>query len=178
MEGGQTSLLEARRYASDCACYLLPYERCRLLVTTAEGDSYVVLALAATENGINLEYRKLPHRPTQPDLAKAARQQDRVNSAQKLSGLGQAVAMYAADNNGKLPGTLQKLKPYIEHDFQWLVENVRYLGKGQESKEPDTPIAYDKTLLEKGNGTNVLFIDGHVEFLTPEELKTSHWKKR
>jgi prepilin-type processing-associated H-X9-DG protein len=274
MEGGQASLLEARRYASDCACYLLPYKPCRLLVTTAEGDSYEVQALAATENGINLEYRKLLHRPGQPDLAKAlelskglyglyqgvveaiekddtdtalllvdqlitngrafeqmvkgtsaevhvkaggpvleelrealqqkqmdrakslidafnqigppissavekaAEQQGRQNSAQQLSGLGKAVAMYAADHNVKLPGTMQELKPYVGDDFQWLVENARYLGKGQESKAPDTPIAYDKTLLEKGNGTNMLFLDGHVEFLTPEELKTSHWKKR
>lgn len=245
--------------------YLLPRFPCRLLVTTAEGDSYEVQALAATENGINLEYRKLPGRPGQPDLAKAlelaeglyelyqgvvtaienkdtdtalllvdqlitngrafeqmvkgtsaemyvkaggpvleelrvalqqkqmdrarslvnvfnqigppissaleraVEQQERVNSAQKLSRLGKAVVMYANDHNGKLPSTLQELKPYIG-DFQWLIENVRYFGKGQESKEPDTPIAYDKTLLEKGNGTNVLFKDGHVQFRQAEEL--------
>jgi prepilin-type processing-associated H-X9-DG protein len=324
MEGGRASLLEARRYASDCACYLLPYKPCRLLVTTAEGDSYEVQALAATGDGINLEYRKLLHRPVpmapvetgkrkvflpecdtttydlldlasgriinsepggemldvkdpdgkgniyfdrnskgdwlaslrgtrmqlrtdgnlsspepellsrgiaayyalreipcqylvttaqgdkyelkvlsietgdkpgvyleywksaalpvapvkitavlrpaQPDLAKAAHQQERVNSARKLSGLGKAVAMYAADNNGKLPDTLQELKPYVGDDFQWLLENVKYLGKGQKSGEPDTPIAYDKTLLEMDNGTNMLFLDGHMEFLKTERL--------
>jgi prepilin-type processing-associated H-X9-DG protein len=315
MEGGQISPLAARRQASDCACYQLPYKPCRLLVTTAEGDSYEVQALAATGDGINLEYRKLLHRPvpmapvetgkrkvflpldlasgriinsepggemldvkdpdgkgniyfdrnskgdwlaslrgtrmqlrtdgnlsspepellsrgiaayyalreipcqylvttaqgdkyelkvlsietgdkpgvyleywksaalpvapvkitavlrpTQPDLVKAAHQQERVNSARKLSGLGKAVAMYAADNNGKLPDTLQELKPYVGDDFQWLVENVKYLGKGQKSGEPDTPIAYDKTLLEMDNGTNMLFLDGHMEFLKTERL--------
>ena len=254
--------------SEDVTGYLLPRFPCRLLVTTAEGDSYEVQALAATENGINLEYRKLPGRPGQPDLAKAlelaqglyglyqgvvqaienqdtetalsfvdqlitngrafeqmvkgtsaemyvkaggpvleelrvalqkkeidrarslvnvfnqigppissaleraVEQQERVNSAQKLSRLGKAVVMYAADNNGKMPATLKELKPYLGgDDFKWLIENVRYFGKGQESKEPDTPIAYDKTLLEKGNGTNVLFLDGHVGFLTPEELE-------
>jgi prepilin-type processing-associated H-X9-DG protein len=78
--------------------------------------------------------------------------------------------MFANDNNGKMPAALQELKPYVGDDFQWLVENVTYVGKGQERKEPDTPIAYDKTLLEKGNGTNILFLDGHVEFRQAEEL--------
>jgi len=31
-------------------------------------------------------------------------------------------------------------------------------------------IAYDKTLLKKGEGTNVLFLNGFVKFCRPEEL--------
>ena len=90
----------------------------------------------------------------------------------RLHILGIAVVTYADEHNGMLPNTLQELKPYIEHDFQWLVDNVEYLGKGKSTADaPDTVIAYDKTLLEKGQGTNVLFLDAHVEFLKAERLE-------
>ncbi|MHC4500517.1 MAG: hypothetical protein ACYS21_15565, partial [Planctomycetota bacterium] len=36
---------------------------------------------------------------------------------------------------------------------------------------PDAVLAYDKTLLEKGEGTNVLFNDTHVAFTRPEQLE-------
>jgi len=70
---------------------------------------------------------------------------------------------------------LQALKPYVanEQDFQWIVNNVEYLGKDKNYRpnQPRIPVAYDKTLMEKQSGTNILFLDGHVEFLTPARLK-------
>jgi len=98
-----------------------------------------------------------------------------AESGEKLKQLGLVVAMYAEDNDKKLPDTLEVLKPYIanEQDFLWIVNNVEYLGQGksrQAGKTGSTPIAYDKTLLGKANGTNVVFLDGHVEFLTPQRL--------
>jgi len=99
----------------------------------------------------------------------------RSESAEKLKKLGLAVAMYADDHNSKLPDTLQKLKPYVvnEQDFQWLLDNVVYLGKGRTDStiRPNTMLAYDKTLLAEGEGTNVLFGDLRVAFRTPEQLK-------
>jgi len=100
----------------------------------------------------------------------------RVESAEKLKRLGVAVIMYADDHDDRLPDTLQALKPYIadEQDFQWVVNNVKYLGKGKNlywHKPWSTPVAYDKTLIEKQSGTNVLFLDGHVEYVQAERLE-------
>ena len=75
----------------------------------------------------------------------------------------------------KFPQTLDELEPYFNDKeiFSWLLKNVEYLGLDLERDKVDiskTPIAYDKTLLKKGEGTNVLFVNGLVEFCRPEEL--------
>jgi prepilin-type processing-associated H-X9-DG protein len=179
LRGGKARLLQEGRLANleifgqmeDSTAYKLPTTPCRLVVTTAEGNAYEVkvLSVEGDKTGVHIEYWKSAGALAGFTGAVAVLHAD---PAVKLSRLGQAVAVYAADNNGKMPATLKELKPYLGgDDFKWLIENVRYFGKGQESQEPDTPIAYDNTLLEKGNGTNVLFLDGHVGFLTPEELK-------
>jgi prepilin-type processing-associated H-X9-DG protein len=153
------------------AYYALREIPCQYLVTTAQGDKYELKVLSietGDKPGVHIEYWKSAGAPLGLTGAVAVLHAD---PAVKLSRLGQAVAVYAADNNGKMPATLKELKPYLcGDDFKWLIENVKYFGKGQESQEPDTPIAYDKTLLEKGNGTNILFLDGHVEFRQAEEL--------
>jgi prepilin-type processing-associated H-X9-DG protein len=108
--------------------------------------------------------------------AKDQELQERAESAGKLKKLGLASAMFANEHNSKLPDNLQELEPYIgkKQDFQWILENVEYLGKGKKvvgSLRFTTIIAYDKTLLVEGKGTNVLFGDSHVEFKVPEKLK-------
>lgn len=97
----------------------------------------------------------------------------RVKSALKLQELGKACIIYANDNEEKYPDTMQQLQQdfYNGKDLEWLMENVEYLGKGKTARgKPDTVLAYDKTLLQTGNGTNVLFNDGHVSFEKPEKL--------
>jgi len=99
----------------------------------------------------------------------------RVLSAEKLKRLGLAVVMYADEHDNKLPDNLQVLKPYIadEQVFLWVLNNVEYLGQGKNLKVSTpgrTPIAYDKTLSEKHAGTNVVFLDGHVESITSEKF--------
>lgn len=98
----------------------------------------------------------------------------RIESARKLQALGRALLIYANDNEDKYPDTLQEAKLYLqqEGDLQWLLENVEYLGKGKTiAVQPDVPIAYDKTLLAKGGGTNVLFNDSHIAFVRPKRLE-------
>ncbi|MHC4537020.1 MAG: secretin N-terminal domain-containing protein, partial [Planctomycetota bacterium] len=101
---------------------------------------------------------------------------ERVLSAHKLKLLGLAVAMYADDHDRQLPDTLKQLKPYIanKQDYLWLQDNVEYALNEEETKyrpnRPHIPVAYDKTQKEKQSGANVLFLDGHVEFLTPQRL--------
>jgi prepilin-type processing-associated H-X9-DG protein len=97
-------------------------------------------------------------------------------STEKLKQLGLALAIYAADNDSKLPETLDILKPYLANEKIrfWVQNNVVYLGKGRSRKEntlSKIPIAYDKSLLKSQQGTNVLFLDAHVEFLETERLK-------
>jgi len=97
-----------------------------------------------------------------------------AESVSKLKQLGLAVAMFAGDHDSKLPDTLQELEPYVgnKQDFRWILDNVEYLGKGKKARTPlDAIIAYDRTLLKKGNGTNVLFNDHHVAFRTPKQLE-------
>lgn len=93
------------------------------------------------------------------NLAKA-----REESAKKLKRLGLALFMYASQHEEKYPDTLQELQRRVD-DLKWFLENVEYLGKGKTTTDvPPTPVAYDKTLLEKGTSTNILFNDGHVLF--------------
>jgi len=95
-------------------------------------------------------------------------------SAEKLQILGKALIIYANDDDAsRYPNTLPEL---VEGDYmsrallEWAAENVEYLGKGKGAADPPgTPIAYDKTLLEKGDGTNVLYNDSHVAFVEKGE---------
>jgi len=101
---------------------------------------------------------------------------NRVESAQKLRQLGKAVLIYANDDAGNyFPENLQKLRDgdYIDATaLKWFSENVEYLAKGKTAAAPpDMILAYDKSLLLKGGGTNVLFNDSHVAFEGPERLR-------
>lgn len=97
----------------------------------------------------------------------------RQESAKKLRKLRQMLDKHAAGNNEKYPIILDELKPYDDESLlPWLHENIEYLGKGKaRSDPPDIAIAYDKTLLEKSIGTNILFNDGHDEFVRPDKLE-------
>ncbi len=99
-----------------------------------------------------------------------------LESAEKLRQLALAALMYADDHKGKFAADLNKLKPYLgkKNLFEWIVENIEYIGQGKmtDVRRPHKrAVAYDRTLLGKGYGTNVAFMDGHVEFLRPEQLK-------
>jgi len=90
--------------------------------------------------------------------------------------LGKALSMYANDDEtGRLPDALPQLaeQGYLsEEDLAWCLVNVEYLGKGKSAATPpDAVLAYDKTMLKKGEGTNVLFVDTHVAFAGPEQLE-------
>jgi len=98
----------------------------------------------------------------------------RVESARKLAKLRNLLLLYANDNEDKYPDSLKDLRLYQgkDQDFKWLLENVEYLGRGKTTAvQPDVPIAYDKTLLLKTVGTNVLRNDSSIKFTTTEELE-------
>lgn len=99
-----------------------------------------------------------------------------LESVEKLKELGSALSTYCKGNTGKSPPSLGDLKSYdVEEELlAWAAEHVEYLGSGEISPvyEPaGVAIAYDKALLEKASGTNVLFYDGHVEFCLLKKLE-------
>ena len=52
-----------------------------------------------------------------------------------------------------------------------MLYDVAYLGAGLTCDDPvETVVAYDKALLVAGKGTNVLFLDSHVEYADPARL--------
>ena len=95
----------------------------------------------------------------------------RVASRTRLSNLGRALLIYANDHEDKLPDELRGIRQYDQVGFSWLYSNVAYIGKGMTIRSnPERPVAYDKTLLEAGAGTNVLYLDSHVAFEKPATL--------
>jgi len=97
----------------------------------------------------------------------------KITSNKKLQDLGKAMVMFARDHQRKLPDSLQDFAPYLRNkqDIEWLSTKVKYLGKGKsDNNRPDTVIAYDSSLLMSQQGTNVLFLDAHVEFVKGRRL--------
>ena len=108
---------------------------------------------------------------------------DYPESAEKLRALGKALLMYANDYDDKLPDALGNLRAYVdernrrsyvnEADLKWFQDNVEYLGKGMNiADRPDLAVAYDKTVLRRGEGTLVLYLDSRVAFEGPHKLDT------
>ena len=109
--------------------------------------------------------------PTAPQEELA--QTERRQSAARLHHLGKVLVFYEAEHD-RLPDSLYELRSYDLGDTEqmvWFWQHVSYLGKGKTDQDPvGTAIAYDKKLLEKSNGTNVLFRDGRVEFLKTDQV--------
>ncbi len=65
-----------------------------------------------------------------------------------------------------------ELRKYITAEgLAWPAEQPAYLGGGRTIVDrPDIAIYHDIQLMPYGKGTNVLFNDGHVEFVGPERL--------
>jgi beta-lactamase regulating signal transducer with metallopeptidase domain len=100
-------------------------------------------------------------------------------SAEKLMQLGIALLIYARDHEGVLPSEFE-LDPIRQEmsdsDFRWCLGHAEYIGQGKKPSfsswnDRTIEIAYDKTLLRQGEGTNVLFMDCRVEFLGLDRLE-------
>ncbi len=97
----------------------------------------------------------------------------RAASVERLKALGLALVMFADEHEGKFPEMLGQVKPYCQkEDYVWVNDFVRYVGVEMKRADgPDVPLAIDQDLLETAGGTNVVFADGHVEFVKREQLK-------
>lgn len=104
-------------------------------------------------------------------LSRFARQAE--ESEARLMGIGRAMLAYAKDHDGKYPlgAKLYELREYLNtEEYAWTRQH-EYLSDGKTTSDrADTVICYDAQLFEQGKGTNILFNDGHVEFIGPERL--------
>lgn len=99
--------------------------------------------------------------------------EERLTSMQHMSKLGTAITIYADCNKGKYPKHLKEFRSYFGIDLDWILKNVCYIGaKLTKEAPPDKPIAFDKTMLLKEDGTAVLFNNMLVEFVRPDKLET------
>jgi hypothetical protein len=100
----------------------------------------------------------------------------KCRSIPKLTVLGAALRLHAAEHNSQCPDTLKALEPYIPHGeiYQWLNDNIEYLGAGKKMQtggSPDSIIAYTKTLLSKDENLSVLYNDASVSFEPTKKFK-------
>lgn len=93
-------------------------------------------------------------------------------SDKKLKYLSRILQKYAKDHDETFPDELSDLRVYdLEGHLNWLIEHCEYLGRGKTLRDSLTiPLAYDKLLLDEGEGTNVLFLDTLTLYAKPDEL--------
>jgi prepilin-type processing-associated H-X9-DG protein len=117
-----------------------------------------------------------------PSLARAREQAKRAVSAANLKGIGTACLTYAEENQGKLPPDLETLvKDNAISEKQRVSPRGKpgevsyiYIGAGQKNtQDPRNIVAYEKPEYSDGEGTNVLFLDGHVKWMDMDAFKTA-----
>ena len=128
-----------------------------------------------------------------PSLGRSRETANRVKCASNLRQLGLAMQLYANENREAYPDTLEHLlhsQDITAHVYvcpssndtvaaganaQAIVNDMAggghvsyvYAGKGLTSQSPaDAILAYEPMTNHSGDGTNILFGDGHVEFVT------------
>ncbi len=145
---------------------------------TREGAVGILQMRGADRDRRTVQFRYKLVQPDTPAGAESQTQEDDeslqlLNSARWLCDLGKSVLLYASDHEDRLPESLEALREYAKSDeeYRWMIEDVEYLGKGVTTDDPYSLIvAYDKALLPKGKGTNVLFLDSHIEYAASERL--------
>jgi len=125
-----------------------------------------------------------------PSLSRARETANRVKCGSNMRQIGQGILLYGNENKGNYPPNLgilvktEELTPQVfvcpsgntsfpggnmavDDQVKWVNENSDYvyLGAGMNlTARPDTIVAYEKPDAHGGQGMNMLFGDGHVEF--------------
>jgi prepilin-type processing-associated H-X9-DG protein len=125
----------------------------------------------------------------------------RIRSASNLRQISLAILLYTEDSKGPYPpdlGTLvqtEDISPRVflnpatgntlpdnwekmtkDEQFNWVSDDSDYVFAGaglSQGADPAIVIAYEKQGETTADGVNVLYADGHVEFDTPAQLKSS-----
>ncbi|MCK4293133.1 MAG: DUF1559 domain-containing protein, partial [Planctomycetes bacterium] len=108
-----------------------------------------------------------------PALTRARGQARRVVSASNLKQIAVVLHMYAEDHDGRFPKDMQEAKPYY-NDSKILESPHKpngfdgpsyiYIAGQTTAMEPGNIIAYENPAFSS-EGLNVLFMDGHVEWM-------------
>lgn len=96
-----------------------------------------------------------------------------LDSYDILETLGSLLQQWRAKHNGEFPMSLAPLSSHVSVEvFTRIAENIVYQpGETTRHEAEIFPVAYDKILLEKINGTHVLFSNGDVKFLRRREVE-------
>ncbi len=117
---------------------------------------------------------KLPYKKMSLEFKNLKQQLD---SLEKLNELGPSLSAYQVSKPHKLPTNLDDIKAYLSDELiKWAKENIDYFSTYPnitDYKSSEIGFAYDKALLEKTKelGTNVVFLDGHVEYCRTKRLR-------
>lgn len=149
-----------------------------------QGSSQRVHAFKTREGGIGIlqiqnadpsqQTVQFRYRTVQEGYQEEAELPQIYQSGEYLCDLGRDVLIYANDHEDRLPQSLEEMRDRVDDEayYQWMVQDVAYLGAGVTTADPFSQvIAYDRALLALGKGTNVLFLDSRIKFLEPEKLK-------
>jgi len=112
-----------------------------------------------------------------PALARTRQIAFRLYAGTNLSGIGKACLIYANDYDDKLPPNLEELIEKAELSPKSLESKSKpkdfdgpsfiYIAGQTTSDDPANVVAYENPAF-LSEGTNVLFMDGHVEWMKPE----------
>jgi prepilin-type processing-associated H-X9-DG protein len=120
-----------------------------------------------------------------PAMTRARGQAQRSACASNLKQIGLGIAMYKEDHGGRLPANLAELVngKYISakqvfkcprdakpEEIAGLATSYHYVGALPPDAKPDAVVAYDASPGNHG-GRNVLFADGHVEWMTEQKFQ-------
>ena len=152
-----------------------------------------VMAAAGTVSSMQVAEASMMVSILLPSLNKARATANHVKSASNLRQIGQGCLLYQKDNHGKYPADLGSLfkdedltaDVFISPDADnakspppgmnpdqaaaWINQNSDYIYYGAgltEAADPDIVVATENPDVSP-DGCNVLFADGHVEFLPP-----------
>lgn len=159
-------------YQKDQYQYVFPFK-------TREGSIGMLqmLAVDTVTQTVEFRYRLVENDPLEDAdsaVEEDAESERLAQSLRRIMRFGLMAWKYAEDHDWQYADTIEQLEEYAEpfgQDFQWIFENVEYVGAGRVGQDPPkTLIAYDKTLLAAGKGTYAVFRDGHAEFIEPNRL--------
>ncbi len=96
-----------------------------------------------------------------------------LDSAYELKALATTLKRYAGKHDGHYPRALSQLESEITETAP-SIENVEYFFPGVVTtilSPEETVLAYDAAMLNETETTHVLFLDGHLEFCRPRQLR-------
>lgn len=116
-----------------------------------------------------------------PSLQRARELSKRAVSAANLRGIGQACMIYANDNDDRFPpdldtvvqgGFVTEIQLRAPTDDAWQPGGCSYVYVAGQSmaSDPRNVLAYERPDVNDGEGANVLFVDGHVEFMRVDSI--------